>query len=99
VTTLRALLRRLEGPDLRRLLRNNAGWVPAGADGQGRSTAGGPQMLLTPERVVCGGGGWAGAEVAGWPWRAVEPALTDSALHRRSEVRVCDANGCDVRLE
>ncbi len=90
VVTLRALLRRLEGPDLRRLLRNNAGWVPAGADGQGRSAAGGPQLLLTPERVVCGGGGWAtGPQGARWPWRAVKPALADSALLRRSEVRDC----------
>jgi hypothetical protein len=89
---LRALLRRLDGPALDRLLRNNAGWVPAGSDDRGLSADGRTQHLLTPERVVCAGGGWGTVGLgAGQSWRAVEPPLTESGRIRRRQVCECTA--------
>ena len=84
---LHALLRRLDGSALDRLLRNDAGWVPAGCDDQGRSADGRRQHLLTPERVVCAGGGWDAARLeANGAWRAVNSGLTESGRVRRREV-------------
>ena len=89
---LRPLLRRLDGPALARLLRNNAGWVPAGSDDLGRSADGRRQLLLTPERVVRVGGGWeAAVSGPGESWRAAEPPLTESGRIRRKDVRASAA--------
>ena len=94
---LRALLRRLNAPALDLLLRNNAGWAPAGSDDLGRGGAGGAgqQHLLTPERVVCTGGGWwdTARPGAGRAWRAVEPQLTESGRTRRREVQLTRSRG------
>lgn len=83
---LKALLWRVEGPSLQRILQHNSSWLPGGPSNGAASTEGG--RIIAPGRVSSSTGGFGGGGGGGGgQWHKAETELPEHTLLRRKEVR------------